>query len=81
MTNGTSMNGNGRIEVRYEPKYCAFLRQVVWAILTKQADGTWRIVNCLDKDESCFSLNCAFTTDQGEWPYKPSPAEQPASRV
>jgi hypothetical protein len=57
-------------EVRYQPRYCSFLRQHVWAIATKQPDGAWRIVNCLDKDEGCFSLECAFTTDHGEWPYR-----------
>jgi hypothetical protein len=64
---------------RYQPKYCAFLRKHVWAILTPQADGSWRIVNCLDKDEGCFHLDCVFTTDHGEWPYKASPADQPES--
>ncbi len=58
------------IEFRYEPKVCKFLGQHVWAIRTQQADGSWRVVNCLDKDEGCFSLKCAFTTDHGEWPYK-----------
>ena len=61
-----------QVDVRYEPKYCAFLKQHVWAIRTKQADGAWRIVNCLDKDEPCFGLECAFTTDHGEWPYASS---------
>jgi hypothetical protein len=64
---------------RYQPKHCAFLRKYVWAIVTPQADGSWQIVNCLDKDEGCFHLNCTFTTDQGEWPFKASPAEQPRS--
>ena len=65
-------------EFRYQPKYCAFLRKVVWAITTPRADGSWRIVNCLDKDEGCLSLQCAFTAEQGEWPYKSSLSEQPA---
>ena len=64
-------------EFRYQPKRCALLRKIVWAITTPQADGSRRIVNCLDKDEGCFSLKCAFTAEQGEWPYKRSPAEQP----
>ena len=71
------MSNDSPVEFRYQPKFCAFLRRTVWAIVTKQSDGSWRIVNCLDKDESCFHLDCAFTTDQGEWPYKASPAEQP----
>ena len=71
------METESKVEFRYQPKYCAFLRKVVWAIVTRQADGSWRIVNCLDKDEACFSLDCAFTTDQGEWPYKQCPAEHP----
>lgn len=57
------------IEFRYEPRYCTFLKQHVWAICTQQPDGCWRIVNCLDKDEPCFSLTCAFTTSGGTWPY------------
>jgi hypothetical protein len=66
---------------RYDPRFCSLLRKRVWAIRTKQPDGTWRIVNCLDKDEACFGLNCAFTTDQGAWPYPPAPAEQPHPSV
>ena len=78
--NGDSlMAENHRPDLRFEPKYCAFLRQHVWAILTEQSGGGWRIVNCLDKDEPCFGLNCAFTASDGEWPYKASPAEQPQS--
>ena len=65
-----------RVEFRYQPTYCAILRKPVWAIMTRQPDGAWRIVNCLDKDEACFHLDCAFTTDQGEWPYKVSSADQ-----
>lgn len=75
------MKTDTAVEFRYQPKYCAFLRKVVWAILTPQADGTWRIVNCLDKDEPCFGLDCAFTADQGEWPYKASPAERPGRGI
>ncbi len=56
--------------IRYEPKRCWLLGKEVWAILTQQPDGEWRVVNCLDKDEGCFNLDCAFTTDHGEWPYR-----------
>ena len=66
-------------KLRYQPKFCAFLRKHVWAILTRRAGGSWQIVNCLDKDKGCFHVNCAFTAARGEWPYKASPAEQPAS--
>ena len=59
---------NERPEVKYLPRHCPFFKKEVWAILTKQADGSWRIVNCLDKDKDCFQQNCAFTTDGGEWP-------------
>lgn len=59
----------GRHGVQYLPRYCPFLKREVWAILVKQADGSWRIVNCLDKDRECFEENCAFTTDGGEWPF------------
>jgi hypothetical protein len=58
-----------RPDVKYLARYCPFLSREVWAILTKQAEGTWRIVNCLDKDRVCFGHNCAFTTDGGEWPF------------
>ena len=57
------------VKFRYEPRRCALLGKDVWAILTKQPDGSWRIVNCLDKDEPCFKLACAFTSDGGAWPY------------
>ena len=63
------MGAESKPEFRYDPRLCAFLRKRVWAIRTKQPDGAWRIVNCLDKDESCFTLNCAFTTDGGAWPF------------
>ena len=56
-------------ELRYHPTYCSLLGKHVWAIETKQADGSWKIVNCLDKDEGCFSLECLFTTPDGLWPY------------
>ena len=71
------MGGETSVEVRYAPKHCAFLGKIVWAITTQQTDGSWRIVNCLDKDEGCFSLDCAFTTDQGEWPYREPRAPEP----
>jgi len=71
------MDAAPQAEFRYQPKRCAFLRQVVWAIKTPQADGSWHIVNCLDKDEGCFSLECAFTTPCGEWPFQESRVEQP----
>ena len=58
-----------RPEVKYLPRHCPFLNKEVWAILTKQADGGWTIVNCLDKDKDCFQHNCAFTTDGGAWPF------------
>ena len=58
-----------RPKVKYLPCHCPFLNKEVWAILTKQADGSWKIVNCLDKDKDCFQQNCAFTTDGGEWPF------------
>ena len=69
------MGTETRVEFRYEPKFCTLLGKHVWAILTQQADGTWRIVNCLDKDETCFNLDCAFTTDNGAWPYRASTPE------
>ena len=64
------MGEDTEAEFRYQPRRCSFLNKLAWAIMTRQADGSWRVVNCLDKDEPCFSLDCAFTTDNGEWPYK-----------
>jgi hypothetical protein len=72
-----------RPDVTYLPRHCPFLKQDVRAIVTKQADGTWRIVNCLDKHEPCFEHHCAFTVDGGEWPFgdvavdKPQFTDQP----
>ncbi len=63
------MNGDSDARLRYQPVWCQFLGQRVWAIVTRQSDGTWRIVNCLDKDQECFRLDCAFTADRGTWPY------------
>lgn len=59
-------------QYRFQPTSCALVRQNVWAIMTKQADGSWKIVNCLDKNESCFRRDCAFTMDNGQWPYPAS---------
>ena len=65
------MSAMDRPIVKYLPRYCPFLREEVWAILTQQADGTWRVVNCLDKAKACFQYPCAFTTDGGDWPFEP----------
>ena len=63
------MGNSEKPEVKYLPRHCPFLNIEVWAILTKHSDGSWRIVNCLDKHEPCFKHNCAFTVDGGEWPF------------
>ena len=63
------MESTETVAIKYLPCRCPFLNETVWAILTQQSDGTWRIVNCLDKDTPCFSQPCAFTTDGGQWPY------------
>ena len=63
------------VEFRYCPRRCKLLDKDVWAIMTQQADGPWRIVNCLDKEEGCFGLACAFTTDHGAWPYTTAASE------
>jgi hypothetical protein len=59
--------------VKYLPCRCRLLNQPVWAILTRQSGGGWRIINCLDKDRPCFDQPCAFTTDGGEWPLDVAP--------
>jgi hypothetical protein len=71
-----TMDAAVKPEFRYQPTQCQILSKHVWAIVMKQPDGSWRIVNCLDKDEACFSLECAFTTDHGVWPY-PTPLAAP----
>jgi len=58
-----------RPDVKYLPSRCSFLNKEVWAIVVKQADGSWRIVNCLDKGKACADKPCAFTTDGGAWPF------------
>lgn len=60
---------NDRSDVKYVPRLCPFLKREVWAIVTKQADGAWRIVNCLDKHHQCFEQECVFTVDGGGWPF------------
>lgn len=72
------MTTESKTEFRYQPTFCTLLRKHVWAITTQQPDGSWRIVNCLDKDEGCFSLDCVFTVDHGDWPYTITPASHPA---
>jgi len=60
---------------RFAAKYCPFVGHEVWAIVVEQPDGRWKIVNCLDKDEHCFSLDCVFTTDGGAWPFTTQDAD------
>ncbi|MBI4598559.1 MAG: hypothetical protein HY737_09200 [Candidatus Omnitrophica bacterium] len=68
------------VECQYAPKMCALLGKEVWAIMTRPPGGTWRIVNCLEKEEACGVLPCAFTTADGGWPYtNPIPTEQRAT--
>ncbi len=76
------MSTEHAVEFRYHPMHCTLRDQDVWAILTKQPNGAWRIVNCLDKDERCFGIECAFTTSGGKWPYPGSPQDacQPFQR-
>ena len=69
------MKSAQRTAVRYYPTICTLWGKEVWAILTQQADGSWRIVNCLDKEEGCFGLDCAFTTSCGRWPFAVSSTE------
>jgi hypothetical protein len=64
---------------RYQPRVCSLRGCEVWAITTQQSDGTWRPVNCLDKEELCFAMGCAFTTDGGGWPFPPLPTPPPVS--
>ena len=56
-------------DVRYEPVQCEVLGKMVWAIVMRAPDQGWRIVNCLDKEEGCFAVSCAFSTCGGEWPF------------
>ncbi len=69
-----------RVSIRYQPTTCTLLDKEVWAVLMQQADGSWRVVNCLDKDAACFNVECDFTTSGGSWPYQeipPGPTEAP----
>ncbi|MBI2094364.1 MAG: hypothetical protein HYT88_06565 [Candidatus Omnitrophica bacterium] len=59
-----------RPQTKYLPCYCPFLKREVWAITTRHMDGTWKIVNCLDKEAVCYQQDCAFTTDGGRWPFQ-----------
>lgn len=59
-----------RPEITHLPRQCPFFHKEVWAIVARQADQTWRIVNCLDKDHACYAQACAFTTDGGAWPFE-----------
>lgn len=63
--------------MKYFARHCPFFKKEVWAIVTKQADGGWKIVNCLDKHDPCFTHNCAFTRDGGEWPFDTVSVEDP----
>ena len=46
------------------------MQRNVWAMLTRAPDGSWKIVNCLDKDLDCFGKECVFTMDGGHWPFE-----------
>ena len=58
-----------RPDVKYVSRHCPFFHRDVWAVLMRQPDRRWKIVNCLDKNKVCFEQNCALTTDGGEWPF------------
>lgn len=58
-----------RPDIKYLPQQCRLLNRDVWAILIRQEDSKLRVVNCLDKDDSCVSQHCAFTANGGEWPF------------
>ena len=64
-----------RPQIKYRAQQCPFLHTAVWAILTKQQDGHWNIVNCLDKRSACFEQACAFTRDGGRWPFEVGPGD------
>lgn len=74
------MEASQRPNLKYLSVSCPFLKKEVWAILTQEAAVGWRIVNCLDKDRPCFGQDCAFTKDNGQWPFEfltvPSDYEQ-----
>ena len=55
--------------VRYLSRRCPFFQRDVWAIVTRQPDRRWKIVNCLDKDNACCAQPCALTVDGGTWPF------------
>ncbi|MBI4342188.1 MAG: hypothetical protein HY599_02335, partial [Candidatus Omnitrophica bacterium] len=58
---------------------CRPLGKPVSAIAAHHEDGAWRIVNCLDKDEGCYRLECPFTTDYAAWPYDATTVPAPPS--
>ena len=66
-------DGMSARNLKYLPQHCPFLKREVWAIVVKQADGSWQIVNCLDKDRICYDQGCAFTIDGGQWPFQDTP--------
>ena len=59
----------GRPEVKHAPRQCRLRGMPVWAILTN-ANGEWRIVNCLDKEPACEPHRCALVTSGGIWPFE-----------
>ena len=58
-----------RPAVQYLSRRCPFFNRDVWAIVMRQPDRRWKIVNCLDKDKACFAQPCALTVDGGAWPF------------
>ena len=71
---GSSDNANAsRPDVKYCSCQCRFLDRAVWAILTRQSDGAWQIVNCLDKHDACLRTPCVFAQRGGQWPFATGP--------
>ena len=68
------------LEFRSSTVQCKLLRTPVSAIVVHQDDGVWRIVNCLDKHEGCYRLECPFTTDHAAWPYDATTVAAPPPR-
>ena len=73
ITPAANAPGSNRPNIKYGPFRCRFRNKEAWAILTKQVDGAWLAVNCLDKDRACEPHPCAFIVERGRWPFDPVP--------
>jgi len=56
------------VSIKVVPCRCRLADHDVWAVLSRQEGGAWRMVECRDRDGACAAQPCMLTTEGGQWP-------------